>query len=375
MGDRVRSDRRADMTAKGLQADVARLCCLELPQPLVAATLAPILRRWIGCELASFARIGPDRRLLNFGMCDAPPPKGVLDIYADAERTREMERTASDDIWTFLRSGLKVQSTAGFMKDLVASPLYEQVFIPQEIHQAARVPLYEGRDPVGFVLIARAPGGRAFNDEETGRLVSLAPWLAHAMASGADKAAQPDGITADEGTVILDWRGQVLYQCHDGQRLLTMLQQSDGHNDPARITWLDGLLRRLAQDCRGVMAGQPRRPPSWQGSTSWGWFFLRAAPLRGETADPPRLVVVHIRRRIPRALGVAAALAGRNDLSPRQKDICLALAQGLNRAEIAAHLGIGVSTVITHIRELYARLGASSREDMLRIVLGQKDRT
>jgi DNA-binding NarL/FixJ family response regulator len=48
-------------------------------------------------------------------------------------------------------------------------------------------------------------------------------------------------------------------------------------------------------------------------------------------------------------------------LTPREKEVLLLLAQGLSNPLIAQRLVIGLSTVNTHVRNIYSKLGVSSR--------------
>ncbi|PKN57070.1 MAG: hypothetical protein CVU56_12835 [Deltaproteobacteria bacterium HGW-Deltaproteobacteria-14] len=56
-----------------------------------------------------------------------------------------------------------------------------------------------------------------------------------------------------------------------------------------------------------------------------------------------------------------SAVLGDLGLTQREEDVVALLARGLPYREIAAVLGISVNTVRSHIRTLYAKLGASSK--------------
>jgi DNA-binding CsgD family transcriptional regulator len=77
---------------------------------------------------------------------------------------------------------------------------------------------------------------------------------------------------------------------------------------------------------------------------------------------------VQIQRLIPlvtRLLAAPRVMA----LPTRERQVCLALAQGLSTAQTAERLGIQPSSVITHIRLLYRRLGIARREDLVAAAL------
>jgi two-component system, NarL family, response regulator YdfI len=69
------------------------------------------------------------------------------------------------------------------------------------------------------------------------------------------------------------------------------------------------------------------------------------------------------------AIDFAAPRAGdvRGELTPREIEILRMLAEGLANKQIAARLGISEHTVKFHIASVYAKLGASSRTEAVRI--------
>jgi DNA-binding NarL/FixJ family response regulator len=48
-------------------------------------------------------------------------------------------------------------------------------------------------------------------------------------------------------------------------------------------------------------------------------------------------------------------------LTPRERDVLRALADGLDNAGIGARLGIAVGTVKVHLQAAYAKVGAANR--------------
>ena len=69
------------------------------------------------------------------------------------------------------------------------------------------------------------------------------------------------------------------------------------------------------------------------------------------------------------AIDVATPRVGdvRGELTPREIEILRMLAEGLANKQIAARLGISEHTVKFHIASVYAKLGASSRTEAVRI--------
>lgn len=69
----------------------------------------------------------------------------------------------------------------------------------------------------------------------------------------------------------------------------------------------------------------------------------------------------------PEVLTPSRRVDGRGDLTPREIEVLRMLAEGLANKQIAARLGISEHTVKFHIASVYAKLGASSRTEAVRL--------
>ena len=56
------------------------------------------------------------------------------------------------------------------------------------------------------------------------------------------------------------------------------------------------------------------------------------------------------------------------ELTQREREVLHFLAQGLTNQKIAEQLGVGVTTVKTHVGALYAKTGVASRIELSRLV-------
>ena len=65
--------------------------------------------------------------------------------------------------------------------------------------------------------------------------------------------------------------------------------------------------------------------------------------------------------------GQGADLKGSELLTPREADVLELLQEGATNAQIAQQLSIGLETVRTHARNIYRKLGISSRRDLARL--------
>lgn len=98
--------------------------------------------------------------------------------------------------------------------------------------------------------------------------------------------------------------------------------------------------------------------------------FGASACLGREVQARDVLTAIHLAARglqlIPRGDSEpgAGAPAGSQLLTPREAEVLPMLQQGISNAKIAAALQVGVETVRTHARNIYRKLGVSSRREL-----------
>jgi DNA-binding NarL/FixJ family response regulator len=109
--------------------------------------------------------------------------------------------------------------------------------------------------------------------------------------------------------------------------------------------------------------------------------FGATACISKETQGRDIINAIHLASRgmhvLPRSASATADSGDRFDLpapdllTAREADVLELLQRGLTNAQIAHELSIGVETVRTHARNIYAKLGISTRRDLAR--LGRND--
>jgi DNA-binding NarL/FixJ family response regulator len=98
--------------------------------------------------------------------------------------------------------------------------------------------------------------------------------------------------------------------------------------------------------------------------------FGASACLRSDTQSRDVLNAIHLASRglqvIPRVAScpLAGTIAGGRLLTRREAEVLLLLQLGRSNAQIALALQIGVETVRTHARNVYRKLGVSSRREL-----------
>jgi DNA-binding NarL/FixJ family response regulator len=103
--------------------------------------------------------------------------------------------------------------------------------------------------------------------------------------------------------------------------------------------------------------------------------FGATACLSKETEARDIINAIHLASRgmhvLPRSAAAGGAdslnLEGSDLMTPREADVLELLQDGATNAQIAHTLSIGVETVRTHARNIYRKLGISSRRDLARL--------
>lgn len=90
------------------------------------------------------------------------------------------------------------------------------------------------------------------------------------------------------------------------------------------------------------------------------------APVAEDTDDPHRDVVLRL---LAPHLEEAFRRVARHgpELTPRERQVLLLVRDGCSNASIARALGVAESTVVKHLEHVYARVGAHSRTQAVRL--------
>ncbi len=179
-------------------------------------------------------------------------------------------------------------------------------------------------------LIAYGLRGLLRDDERCEVLAVDVPWdgLAAAIAE-----TEPDLVIVDFGALRSPIQVHQLHEAQPETRIVILVD------------------RASPQECNQLLA------------------FGATAILTRETQKRDLLTAVHLASRglhvLPGAGGaVTQEPYGPDLLTQREADVLDLLQQNLSNAEIAQKLTVGVETVRTHARNIYRKLGVSSRRDL-----------
>lgn len=197
--------------------------------------------------------------------------------------------------------------------------------------------------------------------------------LADAGALGATAIELLDNTRT--GVVQLDRRGRIV-AANDCARAL--LLRDDGIDDPggflhAKDPEDDARLQNLLARALPRFGEQPESGSTWVRRISIGAnFTLHVTPvINRELAVRPRhvaalVLIVDPAAGVRTAPGLLSAALG---LTPAESDVARLLADGMSAHQIAAATDRHYSTVRTHLKRIFTKLGVSRQAEVVRIVL------
>src|SRR5262249_51384156 len=91
-------------------------------------------------------------------------------------------------------------------------------------------------------------------------------------------------------------------------------------------------------------------------------------PDQARTHFGPGFALIALRSVSDRPRIAATTLTALFQLSPTQAEIALALHEGRTPEDIAAERGVRISTLRTHLAEIYLRTGAENQRELVRLL-------
>jgi DNA-binding CsgD family transcriptional regulator len=299
------------------------------------------------------------------GFCRKPSPRPLGDLAESLCYLRAGPGHAADDRHApFARRG----SNECVERTYERHEFYNAIMRPHGMDFILNVKLTEHGRPLGLLEIPRQTGEPDFTDRDRTILEWIAPFAAHALAPGHSDGQLVE--TEDRGLIIAAPSGEIRHLSPQARRLILLATQPELSEAALSRRELAPALppevARLCQDLVQIFQDKaPSGAPVGQLTSPWGAFTFRAYWLdRGARLGGAPLIGVTIERLEPLALKLWRR-AEELPLTGRELEVCLLLAVGRSRPEIAERLGVSESTAVNHCRNLYAKLGVHSRAELV----------
>jgi DNA-binding NarL/FixJ family response regulator len=360
------------VTQASQRVHIRQLCCLGLPSEQLMPKLLKAVRQFVGADSAGFFWVdshGEMTSLYAERLLPASAMKLYFERYYDArESSFRREFTARVQRQEPV---IAVSPSAAWEQ----SPYYNEVFRPLDAHHVLYGIVREQGQAIGQLSLYRPKAARAFSATQRSELCSIMPYVGHGVSQLGQRVTDWKEFldTDDDAVFLIGPDGDIRHLSAASQRLLALAtlgkigpdQMLSGTEEAARP-----VLLRLAEQLHTVLSGGEVGPPTIVLHNAWGRFVLRAYSISDSPPERHSHIAVRINRQEPMLLKFVDALSGLA-LSPQQRQVAVGLAKGSSNRELADALGISINTVAYHIKQLFQKLDAHDRPQMMAKVLGR----
>jgi DNA-binding NarL/FixJ family response regulator len=360
------------MTQASQRVHIRQLCCLGLPSEQSMPRLLKAVRQFVGADSAGFFWVDSHGNMASLyaeRLLPAPAMRLYFERYYDARessfRRAFAARAQRPEPVT------AVSPSAAWER----SPYYNEVFRPLDAHHV----LYgivrgQGR-AIGQLSLYRPKSAPAFSAAQRSELSSILPYIGYGASQPERHALEAKEFldTEEDAVFLIRTDGGIVQSSTASQRLLALTTMGKIGPDQMLSNLEHAarpLLLRLAERLRTVMSGGDVGPPSLVVHNAWGRFVLRAYSISDVPLERHSHIAVRINRQEPMLLKFVDAMSALA-LSPQQRQVAEGLAKGSSNLELADVLGISVNTVAYHIKQLFQKLDAHDKTEMMARVLGK----
>jgi DNA-binding CsgD family transcriptional regulator len=275
------------------------------------------------------------------------------------------QRTALDQ----LLDPSPLTNTQRYARTYWESPFYREATRKLHAEHMMMTKLRPAAGPPAFFGLARDRRSIPFSDRDEARALAIAPYVTFSMEPR--QPVDQEWATGLPGMVIVKEDGRLLHATEQGLELLYLaffpsLPAGNGRLAQFYATQLRPLCERLVDFSQGAIL----TPPLLEIRTLWGHFRLRADWLKEQHHPTRRTIAVSIEQSLPGSLMLFPQLRTLS-LSPRQTTVVTLAVQGWSVPQIASRLQIAPSSVITHLRRVYDRMGVSNQAQLRDLVLSR----
>lgn len=357
---------------------IRRLCTLGLPIEGIAPALIRALCREARCDAGMVLWFDADGEISNLYARDLPSPQLLAGWFAARAGQSVSEQVAESSISPVRRKNVMEICADGVRNERVDRDAGPEPYCPHRRLCGMAIPsgaplqrlccaIVRDGSPVAALILYRPASGTAFSGEErmvvkaAGRYLSL---NVRAAQVDADAAMYRSG--GEDALLLCDSDGCIGRASANGYALLAQASGCPVN----RKTVPEELERAGRSEIRRLLA-ESSRPTEREARgpvrsvaliNAWGLFRLRAFFERDATLGVLIERVDHLLVRLCEAMW-------RLELSVQQGEALLLLAQGLNHERIAERMGTAQSTADYHVRQLYSKLGAHTRDEAIACVL------
>jgi DNA-binding CsgD family transcriptional regulator len=341
---------------------IRQACCLGLPSRAFMPIVIGELRAAIPAAYCQFTWSSEAGRIVNF-WSDTWMPRRAAWIVLHHKRYEADAGIGFRDLVRFGAPTGNMRQIWG--RGFECSATYAAVFEPYGLKWFLDGVVRDAMRPYGCFALIRRRDEPDFSADEEELLARVLPYVAHAMRveASAPRRFVRSGRSA---LIVCDAAGEVVEWSQRAQQL-AVFAFIDEVNLDARIDSTD--FAEVREALREIVVELATRlddddaMPALVRRNGWGEFTIRGYRLGAEGGAASRIGVL-IEQNVPFEAHLLERVNA-TALSTRQKEVALLSVKGLAHAQIAQQLNLTPQTVKDYFKDIYARLGIGSRDELL----------
>jgi DNA-binding CsgD family transcriptional regulator len=352
-------------------ARIQRLCCLGVGSEMIMPDLMREVTGLCATQHGVFCWTGPNGATSDYYATFATASE--LEFYFKEFHSRKREPDLFKQMspgrgWPVPKPVLSwTELLAVDWSKWLRSDYYNLLWRPYGFYESLGLGLPGPGRVQGMLFVFREADQASFGPRDVGLLSNIAGFVAHSLTQvPLEEGAYTE--SEDRALFVVDREGNLQHASLHAQLLLSralisrLSPATKWHILRKPSSVVVGLCRTLAATAGGQIG---QSPPVSRLRSPWGEIVLRAywlGPTDG--IEQTRHIGITIERRVPPLLALHRRLENL-PLTAREKQVCLLLARDLSGRQLAEVMGVAPSTAITHQRNLYAKLGVTSRIGLL----------
>jgi DNA-binding CsgD family transcriptional regulator len=346
-------------------AQLRQLCKLGLRSEAIMPAFLRSLRTLIPAGLGAFFWIDDNGDMTN--MYSEKMLSAEVTTRYFGQHYQSQVHSFREQVLSQAREGKLVREAVAD-EALLASDYYREILEPLGAFRVLYAVLQERGQPLGQLSLYRSQQAPVFTKDECEILENACRYLRQTLRD----VGAPEPVVAEQfresgqaALLVCGADGRVQQTSGRGHALLA---QASGCriNRFTMVGELEqaglDLLRRLLAAARVATADQDVPAYSLQVANEWGAFRLRAYPI----SEGFGVLIERYEHLLVRLVDAMRGLR----LSAQQREVALLLARGLTNVQIARELGVSLNTASYHVKQLFTKLDAHDRDEVIARVLG-----
>lgn len=352
--------RAATMKSRAELAHIRLLCSLGLGGAAIMPALLKSLHQLVPCDSAGFFWVDRDGDMADMYVERMLPPELTqryferhYDSAAHAFRERLLARMARREYIGEVVVDSRLEET----------PYFQEILRPLGVQQILIAVVHDEDVPLGQLSLYRGAYAPRFTGDDRDALATasryMAPALCTPIATQPDERDQSFRDSDEEAVVVFDAAGTISSASHRAHALLAHASGEAVNRNTMRGAIARGVRKLLVGLAEQLQLNAPEQSvASVVVSNVWGRFRLRAYTLEGGQYAALVQRQEHFLVRLADAMRAVS-------LSPQQRETALLLARGMSNNEIAAAMSVSVNTANYHVKQLFQKLDAHDRGEVL----------